>query len=173
MKSSFPFLLTIIIIPFFFSSCGDDDNETPSGPSLGDFSLTITDGGNETSLTGEADYRGSSGFINNTTRHIMDLNPTDDDAGDILVNILLDRSEGVWQAGAYPLGRISPVSNIEPPVAEFYFVGSDTYKFVDNSGTVTITEITEDGVRGSFDVSIQNDVTGNFARFKGSFFAED
>lgn len=71
-----------------------------------------------------------------------------------------------------PLGRISPVNNIEPPVAEFYFLGSDTYTFVDNSGSVTITEITNEGVRGSFDVSIINDLTGNFANISGDFYAE-
>lgn len=96
MKNVFLPAFTCLAFMFLFS-CGDDD-ATPSGSAIGTFTLSILDAGNEVILTGEAGYRGSSGFINNTTRHAIDLEPSDDNAGDVIINVLLDGTDGVWQA---------------------------------------------------------------------------
>ncbi len=167
-----PLPLVLGLLICLLSGCGDDDGSVAAGPELGSFSLTITDAGREVVMEGEARYKGADRFINNTLRHKIDLRGSNNDP-DFIINVLIDGDDGHWITGSYPLARISPVSNVEPPVAEAYFFGSDTYRFVDNTGIVKINEITEEGVKGEFDVQIINDVTGNFASIQGTFHAEN
>ncbi len=167
--------LTLKLIVFVLLSgnlsCGDDDDGLAvSRPGLGTFELTITDSGREEVMVGEAVYKGSDRFINNTSRHKIDL--LGDNDPDFIINVLVDADAGQLEEEAYTLARISPVTNVEPPVAEAYFIGSDTYKFVDNTGVVKINEITEEGIIGEFEVQIMNDLTGNFAQIAGTFYAK-
>ncbi|TRX52007.1 hypothetical protein FNH22_22810 [Fulvivirga sp. M361] len=162
------FILTITL-----AACGDDDDSDLNVvPALGTFSLKITDAGLEEVVEGEAFFKGRDRFVNSTLRYKVDLNAFGNDP-DFIINALISDDQVEWDIGSYPLARISPVSGIEPPVAEAYFLGSDTYKFVDNTGIVKINEITTEGVQGEFDVQIINDVTGNFASVTGAFYAKN
>ena len=173
MRKKMKHLKWLLILTVSLAACGDDDdNDLTVVPALGTFSLKITDAGLEEVLQGEAFFNGSDRFVNSTLRYKLDLNSSGNDP-DFIINVLISDDEVEWDIGSYPLARISPVSGVKPPVAEAYFIGSDTYKFVDNTGIVKINEITTEGVQGEFDIQIINDVTGNFASVTGAFYAKN
>ncbi|MFK7971797.1 MAG: hypothetical protein AB8F95_15630 [Bacteroidia bacterium] len=174
MKTTFFALVLFIAV---ISSCKNSDTPDP-GRNLdpGDATVTVTANGNETDYTGTAVYVGKDNFIDNTSRHKFDINLDGTDEK-IILNIIYDNNttDGEIETGEHECGRLTPNNSaqFDGRVAEFYFINSDVYKWVDNAGTVNVTKAESPEFTVSFDVSIINDVTGNFDRIGGSFVSKE
>ncbi|MEM6264686.1 MAG: hypothetical protein AAGI38_19395 [Bacteroidota bacterium] len=172
-------LISFLVLAIVCISCKKDEEESPNmGLSVqpGSLTMSITSGGNTESFSGEATYRGSSGFIDNTTRHIFDLELNRKDEK-VIINLIYDNTttSGEIETGAHECGRLTPInsSNFNGRIAETYMVNSDTYKWIDNPGRVTVVEADDPQFTVEFDFTIINDVTGNFDRFQGSFVSKE
>lgn len=149
---------------------GDDDG---ADLSTGRFSVELT-GAETGTWSGEATFRERQRYVNNTARWTIDLETGDIGDEALLINLLND-ADGAGDlplVGSYDLGQFGPNSSGEDILfGEFYAVDAPDYRWVDNPGTVTIARAEDGVIAGTIEASIQNNSTGGFTTFSGSFTA--
>lgn len=169
----FPRLLPLLALPTLLTleACsGGDDGD--GGAAEGSFSVALT-GAETGAWTGEASFRDRQGFVNNTSRWTIDLETGDVGDEALLIN-LITSAEGAGEyppTGTYELGQFTPGTGNQVLFGEFYAVDAPDYTWVDNPGTIDVTRAGDGVIAGAVEASIQNNATGGFTTFRGSFTA--
>lgn len=123
-------------------------------------------------LSGTATFRALDTNFFGAYRQTVDCEFASPDVS-FVMNILNEPYEGDVPTGEYVTGQSNP--SLRPPLIEAYFIdgaAADLPTYVDNPGSITVTESSETRIAGQIDMSILDEDSGNFYDVTGSFVAE-
>ena len=169
VKSVYAYLVVVLSVLLF--SCNKE--EVISNNTGNSFELELSGAETDTWI-GTATWRAPVSYINQTRLWIVDLETGGVDEPALLLGVTIpdDRTYPDYpSAGTYEAGQLGNSASGRDPFVSVYAVNDPSHTWVDNPGSVTITEASDGVIAGTVTVSIQNNDRGGFTTFEGSFRA--